>query len=115
MMDQPLVRSPDCQGLAQRLQSKLLVQAVTDGPTDNPPSEQIQDHGQIQPALVCPYVRDIRRPILVRALRREILIEQVGSERKRVMAVGGVLERALLPDLEPVLAYQPGDPVTINL
>ena len=35
---------------------QVLVQAVADRPADHPPGEQIQHHGQVQPALVGPHV-----------------------------------------------------------
>jgi hypothetical protein len=56
VVGQPLTRSPDRQSLAQRLQRQLLVQPVADRPADHPPSEEIEDHGQVEPALTCPHV-----------------------------------------------------------
>src|SRR5829696_7768393 len=53
------------------------------------------------------YLRNIGAPLLVRALSREVLLEQVGRDRKGVMAVRGALEAPLLPGLEAVLAHQP--------
>src|SRR3954452_22310769 len=109
-MGQPLTRSSDRQSLAQRLESQFLVHPVADRPANHPSGKQIQDHGQVEPALTRPHVRDIRVPFLVRALGREVLLKQVGSNRKGVVAVGGALEAALLPGLEAVLTHQPSRP-----
>jgi hypothetical protein len=107
VMGQPLTGSSDPQSLAQRLKRQFLVQPVTHRPANHPPSEEIEDDGQVQPALTRPHVRNIGAPLLVRALSREVLLEQVGRDRKGVMAVGGALEAPLLPGLEAVLAHQP--------
>src|SRR5688500_12164973 len=50
MMDQPLIGPSDRQSLAQRLERQFLVQPVTDCPAKLPPGEEIEDHGQVQPA-----------------------------------------------------------------
>jgi hypothetical protein len=44
--------------------------------SNHPPSKHFEDHSQIQPTLVCPHVRDICVPFLVRALGREVLLKQ---------------------------------------
>jgi hypothetical protein len=99
MMDQPLLGLPDRQCLAQCFQSQLLMEPVTDGPTDHPPGKQIQDHGQ--PALARPDVGDVGVPFLVRAIGREVLVDRVRCEWERMMAVGGALE-ALATAVDPV-------------
>jgi hypothetical protein len=45
---------------------------------------------------------------------RAVLVEQVGHDRKRMMAVSGALEAALLPSLEAVLPHQPSGPPPAN-
>src|ERR671920_275638 len=81
---------------------------VADGPTDHPSGKQVEHNGQIEPAFTRPHVRDIRVPFLVRAPGREVLVEEIGSDREGVMAVGGAFEAALLPGFQAVLAHQPG-------
>src|ERR671911_914744 len=107
-MGQPLTGSSDRQSLAQRLERQFLVQPVADRPANHPSGKQIEHNGQVQPALTRPDVRDIRVPILVRTVCREVLLEQVGRDREGVMAVGGAFEAVLLPGLETILAHQPG-------
>jgi len=115
MMGQPLTGSSDRQSLAQRLERQLLVQPVTHRPANHPPSEQIEDHGQVQPAFTRPHVRDIGVPFLVRACGGEVLREQVGRDRKGVMAVGGALEAALLPGLQAILPHKSTGPTAADL
>src|SRR5215218_8132582 len=67
VVGQPLTRSSDRQSLAQRLESQFLVQPVTHRPANHPPGEEIENHGQVEPALTRPHVRKIRVPFLVRA------------------------------------------------
>ena len=59
VMGQPLTGSSDRQGFAQRLESQFLVQPVADRPANHPPGEQVENHGQVQPALPRPHVREI--------------------------------------------------------
>jgi hypothetical protein len=91
------------------------VQPVTHRPAYHPPGEEVEDHGQVEPALVRSDVRDIRVPFLVRALGREVLLKQVGSHREAMVAVGGALEPALLPGFEPILPHQPCGPTATDL
>src|SRR5215213_3102783 len=112
MVDQTLTGPADRQGFAQRLKSQFLVQSLTHRPADHPPREQIEDHGEVEPALTRPDVRDIGVPFLVRTVRREVLLDQVGSDRKSMMAVGGAFEATFLPGLEPILAHQSGRPTS---
>src|SRR5215210_3063922 len=59
MVDQTLTGPADRQGFAQRLKSQFLVQSLTHRPADHPPREQIEDHGEVEPALTGPDVREI--------------------------------------------------------
>jgi hypothetical protein len=56
VMGQPRTGSSDGHSLAQRLERQFLVQPVADRPTNYPPSEEIEDHGQVEPAFTRPYV-----------------------------------------------------------
>src|SRR5918995_1489144 len=110
MVDQAGRWSSNNKSSAQCRERQLLVQPVTDRPADDAPGEQINDDGQIQPALAGPDVGEIGAPLLVGPLGREVLVEEVGRDREGVQAVGGALEAAWLPSSEAVLAHQPGRP-----
>src|SRR3954471_22909554 len=107
MMGQTFTGLSDRQSLAQRLKRQLLVQSIADGPADHPPRKQIQHHSEVEPALARPQIGDIRFPLLVRALGREVLLEEIGSDREGMMAVGSAFEAPRLPSLEAILAHQP--------
>src|SRR3954453_9031149 len=77
-------------------------------PANHPPGKQVEHNGQVQPALTRPHVRDFCVQFLVWSLGREVLIEQIGSDWKAMMAVGGALEATLLPGPETISTHQPG-------
>ena len=60
---------------------------VTDGPADDAARVQIQDDGQIQPTFAGPYVADVFGPFLVGAISQEVLIQHIGRDVERVVAV----------------------------
>ena len=99
MVGQPSRRASDREGLSQCGERQFLVQAVADRPADNAPGKQVDDNGQIQPALPGPDVGDIRAPLLIGALGREVLVEEVGRDREGMKAVGGAPEAALAAEL----------------
>jgi hypothetical protein len=77
-------------------------------PADDALGEQIDDDGQLQPALPRPDIKDVRAPFFVRTARREILVEKVGGDREGMKAVRRPLEASLLSGLEAVVAHEPG-------
>src|SRR4029078_7461992 len=56
-----------------------------------------------------------RSPFLIGPIGREVLVEEIGSNRKGMLAVGGPFERRLRGSLEAVLARQPGGSTPPNL
>jgi hypothetical protein len=74
-------------GYLQRPDRQIALHAVADGPADDAPRMQAQDHSQIQPPLAGPDVADVTRPFLVRPSRREVAIQQVRCDVERVIAV----------------------------
>ena len=72
----------------QRPDRKIVFHSIANCPTDNAPGVQIQDHGQIQPALARPYAADIACPFLIRLFSREVPIQQVRRDIELVIAVG---------------------------
>ena len=101
-MDQPGCRTAHGKGFAQSGKSQVAVQPVAGGPADDPAGEQVDDDGEVQPALAGPDVGDVGAPFLVGRRCREVLIKQVRGDRPGVVAVGGALEPPLLPSPEPV-------------
>src|SRR4051794_31892056 len=84
-------------------------------PTDDFSGEQIEDHGQVEPALAGRDIGDIRQPDLIRLLGHEIPIEQVGRDRQRMLAVGrahAIAARYVSPDAMP--AHDPLDPLATD-
>lgn len=59
MTDQAGLRAPNGEGPAERRQRQVTVQAVTDGPTDDAPGEQVHDNGQVKPGLASKKWRDV--------------------------------------------------------
>jgi hypothetical protein len=57
-------------------------------PTHHPATEQVDDHGQKQPALVGRDVGDVASPRQVWRGQGEVAIQQVGCDWKAVSAVG---------------------------
>ena len=107
MVDQPLGRTPHGESGLQGSDRQPAVQAVADRPADDPPREQVDDDGEIDPALPCPHVGDVDAPLLVRAAGSKVLVDDVGGHWPAVLAVGGALEAALLARPEIVVAHQP--------
>ena len=92
VMGQPLTRSSDRQSLAQRLKSQFLVQPVAHRPANHPAREEIQDHGQVEPALTRPHVREIL---------------SANSEGWRQRSKAGHARLGTRPSVQPV--YDPQD------
>jgi hypothetical protein len=78
-------------GHVQRLDRQVALHATADGPANDPARMQIQNGSQVQPTLAGPYIRDVARPFLVRRGCGEVPIQQIGSHRQGVIAVGGHL------------------------
>ncbi len=91
------------------------MQPVAGRPANDAAGEQVDDDGQVQPALLCPDVGDVGAPFFVRARRREILIKQVRRHRPGVVTVRGPLEPPLLPRPQPILTHQARRPTAANM
>ncbi len=103
----------DC--LPQCCQGQVAVQPVAGRPANEAAGEQVDDDGQVQPALLCPDVGDVGAPFFVRACRREILIEQVRRHRPGVVTIRGPLEPPLLPRPQPILTHQARCPAAADM
>jgi hypothetical protein len=81
-------------------------------PADGFSGEQIEDYGQVEPALAGRNVGDVRQPELIGRRGHKIPIEQVGGERQRMDAVGradAVTARHPRPDA--MSAHDPRHPL----
>ena len=106
MMNAVLVRLTQCHSHVQRPDRQIPLHPVTDRPADDAPGVQIEDNGQIQPTFARPDVADVSGPFLVGAVRREILIQQVGSNVERVIAVCRRLILLGSDNLDTILTHQ---------
>lgn len=69
--------------------------------------EEVQDDSEGEPAPWRPDVGDVRPPLPVRAIRREVLRHQVRGDGPGMFAVRHALEAPLLPRDQRGLAHQP--------
>ena len=94
---------------------QVTLHPVADCPTDDTPGMKVQDHNEIQPAFTGPDVAYITGSFLVRAIRSEVLIQQVGRDVKRVIA----LRRSSIflgpDDLNAVITHQTAHTPVPNL
>ena len=97
---------PDC---------KVTLHAIADSPTNDTPGMQIEDDGQIQPALAGPDIADVARPFLVRLICFEVAIQQVRGDVEGMIAVCGRLELARSFNGDPVLAHQATHPAVPHI
>jgi len=74
-------------------------------------AEQVDHHGQKEPALVGGDVGNIARPDLVRLAYGELPIEQIGRDRQVVVAVGRDLESTLAASADAVKLHELLHPV----
>lgn len=75
-------------------------------PADNFPIEQVDRHGQVEPALVRPDVSQFRRPDLVRCRCGEVHVQQVWRHRPIVLRIRRCHVPTLLPGPNAVLARE---------
>lgn len=94
-------------GLRQCVDHEIGRHARLDRPAHHFPVEQIEHHGQVQPALVGPDVSDVRAEHLVRPGRRELAIQQIRRDRQLVLRVGCHPVAALVPGPDAVFTHQP--------
>ena len=97
MMDQSRRRVASHESTAQGFYCEVALQTITRGPADDATREEVQNDGEVEPALCRPDVGDVRPPLPVRAIRREVLRQEVRCDRPGVLAVRRALEAPLLP------------------
>ncbi len=90
----------------QRIHDDVRRHPELERPADDFPV-QIENDGQVEPALVGSDVGHVGNPYLIRLRRREIPGQQVRRYRQRVLGVGRGLEAPLVACPDAVLPHQP--------
>src|SRR5256885_15469276 len=88
MMDQarPRAASLECHGEGGN--GEFGAHMLAHRSADDLASEQVEDHGQVEPTFAGRDVGDIRQPDLIGPVGYEIPIQQVGGYRQGMLAVG---------------------------
>ena len=115
MMDQSRRGVAGHQSTAQGFDREISLQAVTRRPANDAPREEVENDGEVEPALCRPDVGDVRPPFPVWAVRREVLRHQIGGDRPGMFAVRRALEALLLPRGQLVLSHQARRAMTPDL
>jgi putative transposase len=106
MMDQPRGGVASHQSTAQGFDREVALQAVTRGPTDDAPREEVQHDGEVKPALRRPNVGNVRTPLPVRSVRCEVLRHKIGGDGPGMFTVRRPFEAPFLACNQLVLAHQ---------
>jgi len=75
----------------------------------NAPAVQVEDDGQVEPALLCPDIGDVASPLLVGCSGNKIPVQPVGRNTQAVVAVGRNLVSAGADRLDPIDLHQSPD------
>jgi hypothetical protein len=111
MKDQPGRRSAPRQGIGQRGVDQFCFEVIRDGPADDPARGQVDDGGQIQPALPRVDVGDVAAPA---GIDRGRVGGEVASDQVRTHAGVGIRDGGGPPPAraltgQPSGTHQPGD------
>src|SRR5579859_7139579 len=90
---------------------KLGVQHGTQRPTDDAARVDVEDDGQVEPALPGADVGDVGDVLLVRPGRREVSVHQIGGRSGLGVALGGLAIAAPMGTLDAQMAHEPEDPL----
>ena len=101
-------------GHVERGKRQLVAEVVGHGPADDAAREQVEHHGQVQPALGGPDVGQVGQPDPVRRPGREVAPEQVRRHREGMRAVRRAAEPALAPGRQAHAAHQARDPLAAD-
>jgi hypothetical protein len=81
-------------------------------PADHFAGEQVEDHGQVEPALGGRDIGDVGQPNVIGSVRDKALVQQVFRHRQRMLAVSRAdAKAARRPCPDAVLTHEPGDPL----
>ena len=115
MMDEACSRAASLDCHDERGDGEFGTHVPTHSPANHLAGEQVEDHGQVEPALAGRNVGDIRQPDLIGPVCDNILLEQVCRHRQAMLAVGcahAIAARG--PSPEAVLAHDPFDPLAAD-
>src|SRR6266700_6752720 len=105
----------------QGCQRQVSSQMIRHRPADDPSGVEVQDRGQIEPALISLDVGDVGQPNTVWRVGDEVAVKQVWSDREVVPTVGGPhLARPRHDGPDAVMAHQsldsaPACPTALSL
>ena len=68
---------------------QVMFQTIADGPTHNTAVVKVKHHCQVQPALSCPDIGDVGRPLLIWLISMEVPVKPVGRNVEVMIAVSG--------------------------
>src|SRR5678816_794258 len=112
-------RLPPAQGHAQRVEAKFRRQRFIHGPTNHHPTTQIQQHGQIQPALAGANISYVTTPDAVRTTSfsyLETTVQDVVRDAQSMFRIGGLRPPAQpRPGAQTRFPHQPHDPLATAL
>jgi len=91
---------------AQGFDREVALQAVARAPSDDATREEVENDREVEPALRGPDAGDVRPPLPVRRICREVVSDEVRGDRPSMFAVRRPLEAPLLPRDQLVLAHQ---------
>jgi len=113
MMQQAIAGASAPNRHLQRIFDQAALHVLGHRPPDNSSAEQVQNSGQVQPALTRVDVRDVRNPLLVRPLRSEVLGQQVrpGGHIRSTLSSGRPASMRRNSH-NPAQTHQPRHPVT---
>ena len=108
MVQEPCQGCPVCERHGEGPLGPLHGQTVAHRPADHATRVEIEDDGEVEPALCGPQVREVPGPDPIRRLDRELTIEGVLGHGQSVIRLGGGAPplHGLGPDA--VRAHQPG-------
>src|SRR5271163_2295493 len=111
MEDQARGGRPAMPRHVERAAGQLRRDRLAHGPAHDAAAEQVQHHGQVQPAFAGRDIGHVAGPDGVRRGHGEVAREQVGGDRQSMVAVGGAYAKTPLAAApETVLPHRPLDP-----
>lgn len=90
-------------------EGEIRIDAVGESIADDLPGTQIFDSSETEPALIGRYAGDIADPSLVGSVKRKLAHEQIGSDRMRMLGVGGRLVSAFTHRKDVQLVHEAVD------
>src|SRR5258708_7000450 len=103
------------QGHGQGVEGQAPIDVRIEGPADHTSREEVQDRCEVQPALSCPDVGDVRDPDLVGRGRGEVPVKLIGSNRMRMPRIRRDSETPLPLALEAFLSHQTSHPLPADV